>query len=233
MKLILIYCAGNNKHLAEIAINAGFKFGVRPPCSIFYPIYFADQDWKKPNRSVYMRTIEKHKPEIATVLDWEREDQFAEVMDWAEEITQYVNKVIIIPKVIGEVNRVPYKINGKDVILGYSVKSRYGSTPNPYWEFTDRQIHLLGGSPYRQYEAYLCLRNFADVVSLDCNYHQMKAMRFCEHWEYPNQWIPDGGKTEKEAHFAAFETSCKNIIKFWNILYNLLPYSMRISSSFS
>lgn len=205
----LIYCAGNNKRLAKIAIDVGFKFGARLPCSAQFPVYFADQDWKKPNRKSYMKAVAKHKPYMATVLDWEREDQFKEVMDWAEEIAQIVEKVLIIPKVLGSIERIPEQVSGKDIVIAYSVPTKYGGTPIPFLEFSGRQIHLLGGSPYKQIITYEYMSQIADVISIDGNYYQMKAMRFCEHWEYPNKWIPDGGKNLIDAPYKAFEQSCK------------------------
>jgi hypothetical protein len=97
----LIYCAGGNRRFAQIAIDAGYKFGSQLPNTIYHPIYFADQDWKRPNRATYMAMLAQHRPTMATVLDWERDEQLPEVLDWAEEAAQYVAQVLIIPKVIG------------------------------------------------------------------------------------------------------------------------------------
>ena len=77
----LIYCAGGNKRMAQIAIDAGFEYGARLPArGLHHPIRFADQDWKNPDRVRYMAELEKHKPAMATVLDWEQEGQLGEVL---------------------------------------------------------------------------------------------------------------------------------------------------------
>lgn len=69
----------------------------------------------------------------------------------------------------------------------------------------------IGGRPEKQIE----LSQYLSVVSVDGNYHGMKARRFCEHWEWPGRWIPDGGMTPDGAHYAAFERSCANIVAAW------------------
>ena len=124
----LIYCADGNPRFAKIAIDAGFFYGARLPGSVKYPIHFADQDWKNPDRARYMVELEKHRPVMATVLDWEQEEQLGEVLSWAEEAAQYVERVLLIPKVIGGIERLPRKIGGADVVLAYSVPTRYGGT---------------------------------------------------------------------------------------------------------
>ena len=71
----LIYCAGGNPRLAQIAVEHGFEYGARLPDSTYYPMYFADQDWKNPDREKYMKALSEHKPYMATVLDLEQHEQ--------------------------------------------------------------------------------------------------------------------------------------------------------------
>ena len=82
----LIFCGGSNKTFAEIATSKGFMYGSQLPRTIYKPLFFADQDWKNPNREAYMKAVKKHNPYMATVIDWEFEYQRDEVMDWAHEI---------------------------------------------------------------------------------------------------------------------------------------------------
>jgi hypothetical protein len=42
----IIFCAGGNRRFAEIAKNAGFLLGAQLPDTIYFPIQFADQNWK-------------------------------------------------------------------------------------------------------------------------------------------------------------------------------------------
>ena len=74
----LIYCAAGNRRFAEIATSHGFRYGAQLPGTVYTdvaPLYFADQDWKEPNRDKYMSALAQHRPHMATVLDWEREEQ--------------------------------------------------------------------------------------------------------------------------------------------------------------
>ena len=209
----LIYCADGNPRLAQIAIDAGFEYGARLPGSVSFPIHFADQNWKSPDRERYMAALAEHRPTMATVLDWEREDQRTEVLDWAEEAAQYVEQVLIIPKVIGGITTLPRRIGGADVVLAYSVPTRYGGTFVPVWEFAGWPVHLLGGSPHAQMKT----AHYLDVVATDGNYANLKATKFCEYWR-TGRWFPIRPKQE-DAPYEAFRRSCENIMAAWRMLY--------------
>jgi hypothetical protein len=175
----LIYCGGNNKRFAQIALDAGYEYGARLPGVINYRLYFADQDWKRPNRAAYMRSLAVHRPVMATVLDWERSEQLGEVLDWGEEASRFVDQIVIIPKVINEVWRLPRYIGGKRVVLAYSVPTAYGGTQVPSWDFAGWPVHILGGTPHKQMEVYRYLRHTCEIVSVDGNSPQKLAMLTC------------------------------------------------------
>ena len=209
----LIYCAGGNKRFAEIAINAGFKYGSQLPFTVHFPPFFVDQDWKKPNRAGYFSHMAKHKPKMATVLDWEKFTQLPEILEWAEEAAQYVEVVVIIPKVQGGINLIPHVIGGKKVRLGYSVPSSYGGTPLSYSDFVGHEVHLLGGSPEKQ----LRLTKYLNVKSVDCNYHLSIATKFNKFWS-GGKWVKIqsvSGFVSVDAPYHAFELSCKNMVTAW------------------
>lgn len=233
MAIDLIYCADGNRRFAEIAVNAGYKYGARlPPAGLPFAPYFADQDWKNPDRERYTAELEKHRPYMATVLDWERGDQLQEVLDWAEDAARYVEVVLVIPKVINGVARLPRRIGGKPVRLAYSVPTRYGGTEVPIWEFYGWPIHLLGGSPQEQMK----LTRYLNVVSADGNYAMSMASRYNQFWRpgdaryAKNRWWPalreaDGqrwgnGTSAAGAPYEAFRRSCKNILAFWRSEFN-------------
>jgi hypothetical protein len=174
-----------------------------------------------------MAELAAHNPYQATVLDLETDDQFNEVMEWAEEAIEHIERVVIIPKVIGIIPRIPRRIGGADVILGYSVPTRYAGTPVPLWEFGRRPVHLLGGSPKKQ--MYLC--HYLNVVSVDGNYAQKMATRYCQFWVpgtayyARNRWWPtlreanDGELWDgDDAPYEAFKRSCQNMMKAWRNL---------------
>lgn len=199
------------------------------PGTVYYPPYFVDQDWKKPDRARYMAAIQKHRPTMATVLDWERDEQFDEVIEWAEEAAPYVKQVVIIPKVMGQIGRVPERIGGADVVLGYSVPTRYGGTELPPWEFGRRPVHLLGGSPHRQ----IHLAHYMNVVSADGNYTAKMAnagqfwvngtAHYAINRHFPTLPEADGakwgnGSDTADAPYEAFRRSCANVVAAWQEL---------------
>jgi len=210
---ILIYCAGKNSVFDAIALEAGFKLGIQLPNKVDKPILFADQNWKTPNRSGYMAMLAEHKPEIATVLDWERRDQLPEVMNWADEISQYVKHIVIIPKVIGGIERLPRTIGKSDIWLGYSVPTKFGGTPVPAWEFKGWPVHLLGGSPHKQ----MMIADYLDVQSADGNMSNRMA-QMCRYWRKERgdkgHWWKLGD-WPNNANQEAFRRSCHNIVQAW------------------
>ena len=143
----LIWCADGNKSHSDLAVASGWFYGARLPAKGLadHPLHFADQNWKEPDRAAYMKAIAQHRPIMATVLDWEREEQWPEVLDWAEEAAQHVvESILIIPKVPGMLGQIPRTIGGKPVRLAYSVPTTYGGSPVPLWEFAGWSVHLLG-----------------------------------------------------------------------------------------
>ncbi len=209
----------------EIAVAHGFLPGARLPDTVYVrPLHFADQEWKQPNRSAYMTALAAERPALATVLDWEKEAQLPEVLDWAEEAAQYVREaVIIIPKIAAGIARLPRRIVGKEVRLGYSVPTRFGGTFVPAWEFSGWPIHLLGGQPHSQ----MRLARYIDVRSVDGNYAQKMALRYCQFWvpgdaryAAKGRWWPtlretDGMSWGTDAPYEAFRRSCQNIVEAW------------------
>lgn len=214
----LIYCAGKNERFERIALEAGFELGAQLPNTVYHPIYFADQDWRSPDRAAYMAALAEHRPAMATVLDWERPEQLDEVLAWAEDAAQFVDRVLIIPKVIGGIARLPRQIGGAGVVLAYSVPTKFSGTQVPAWEFYGWPVHLLGGSPHRQME----IARYLDVRSVDGNMANKMAQR-CWFWRRQKgekgHWINmyevgDGGWGQ-DANYEAFRRSCKNIYAAW------------------
>lgn len=207
----LIYCARPNRKYAEIAVKHGFFYGATLPAKIYHPPYMADQNWRDPNKEAYMNALDEHRPTIATVLDWERPEQFNTVMDWAEEASQYCENIIVIPKIANLINKIPKQINGKEIILGYSANTCYAGTPTPLWQFAGYPIHILGGSPRIQQQVYLYLSVNSTVVSTDSNCIN-KAASYGKYWK--GKWKHSRDR-KKDMIYRVFETSCINIIREW------------------
>lgn len=230
----LIYCAAGNERMAQIAIDAGFRYGAQLPDTVYHAVHFADQDWKNPVKARYILALAQHRPALATVLDWEREEQLPEVLEWAEEVAPLVGEaVIVIPKVFGGIARLPRTIGGRQIRLGYSVPTRHGGTAVPLSEFVGWPVHLLGGQPHKQ----MSVTKYLTVVSADGNYAQKMATKYCQFWAPGNaryarnrywptlreanggvKWLDDTELEEGEqadAPYEAFARSCDNIMAAW------------------
>lgn len=221
----LIYCANGNARFAQIAIEAGFSYGAQLPGTVHFRPEFADQNWKQPNREAYMNSLAQHRPRMASVLDWERDEQLPEVVAWAEDAAQWVEVVMIIPKVMGGISRLPRAIGGKPVRLGFSVPTKHGGTSLPAWEFAGWPVHLLGGSP----QAQMNLTPYFRVVSTDGNMAHKMATQFCAFWDgakttsrgywpslkdFDGRFWGDGGD-RADAPYEAFARSCRAIMEAW------------------
>lgn len=213
----LIFCGGGNKRYAEIAIDNGYRYGARLPGTTYADIYFADQNWKKPNRKAYMAALKRLRPYMATVIDWEREEQYPEVIDWAAEAAQFVQVIVIIPKVHNAIYSLPRSVGAASVRLGYSVPTKHGGTDVFLSEYLGWDIHLLGGSPGKQ----MLLSRYLNVKSADGNMAMKMANTRGLYWKPgksfgANSWTPlrEKGKPV-DANYRAFELSCKNIHQAW------------------
>ena len=221
----LIYCAAKNKQYAALAIARGFTYGARLPASVYFAPAFVDQEWRNLDRAAYMKAIQQYRPRLATVLDWEREEQLPDVLAWADEAARYVSEaVIIIPKVIGGIPRLPRTIRGKQVRLGYSVPTSYAGTGVPKREFRGWPLHLLGGSPQKQYR--LAHERGWDVVSADGNYIQKQAgsaaffhngiCRNAKNKYFPRLKEVRLGDINQNVPYICFDLSLINIRAMWD-----------------
>lgn len=218
----LVYCAGGNARYAAVAIAAGFRYGVQLPKHTPYAaLWFADQNWRRPDRARYMAALAQYRPVMASVLDLERHDQIDEVLSWSEEAAQYCERVMIIPKAHGIIRRLPRRVGTADVILGYSVPTRHGGTAVWPEEFAGWPIHLLGGSPHMQMRLTARLRG---VVSADGNMSNKMshAGRFWSaekgpkgHWRNLREI---GVDLPTDNNLEAFRRSCENIMTAWRNL---------------
>lgn len=209
----LYYCAGGGRQFAQIAIESGLLYGARLPGCVQFPIQFADQDWKKPNKGAYMKALERYRPTLATVLDWEQSEQQREVFDWAESASAFVDTLIIIPKWYGAVVRIPEAINGTPIRIGVPCGPHQSTGALPL-EIGNRPVHLLGGQPHRQMD----LARYLNVVSVDCSTTAYMARLKCAFWEN-RRWIQlqsIGMGTVSGAPYEAFKRSCSNVIDAWN-----------------
>jgi hypothetical protein len=218
LSIDLIYCAGGNKKLVEIAYEAGFKLGVRSDKYHYpYPLTLVDVDYKSPDFEMHLRRVDKERPKYATVPDLS--DKLVSEVDIARAIAQYERLkdycqiVLIVPKLSGQIDLLPF-----EMAIGFSVPTRYGGAQYPLWELIGRRVHLLGGSPHGQMKYYQHVQAIAQVTSADGNMYQKMAIEKCKFWQAGGrnggQWLewPVKGKDQ---YFEAFDLSCRNIKKMW------------------
>jgi len=210
----LIYCADGNPRFAAAAVAAGWRYGARLPAKVYQSVHFADQDWRRPDRDGYMRALRAHRPAVATVLDWERAEQFGEVMSWAAEASRHVARVVVVAKVSGLCSLIPRAVGGAEVLIGYSVPTAYGGSEICLWEIGRRPVHLLGGSPQKQ----LSLARYLNVVSVDGNMAHQQAHR-CRYWSRKKgphgHWRQLGGAPAPGDNLRCFARSLENIATAW------------------
>lgn len=164
----------NGDGCIEIALRAGLDYGIRSG-SRAYPLkepVFVDNKWENYDHEFHMKVVAQHRPKYCTVMDLLTKEHceqlgieyydFDTIMRFAEEASIHAENVIVIPK-YDCIADIP-----KEYMLGYSIPSSYGGTPLPFDKFLGHRIHLLGGSPKKQWEFYTQAPDW--VVSVDTNY---------------------------------------------------------------
>jgi len=207
----LIYCDGKSRWRNTIAAQQQYLAGTRHGDTVYrQPLYFIDQNWKKPNFISYAKFIEKYKPTMASVIDITDNATLLESLAWAEAIAPFVDYIILIPKISVYI---PAQLYGKEVVLGYSVPTKYGGTYIDDKYFDKHKVHLLGGSPHVQ----LGYRGRFNIFSVDVNYHGMMATKFRHYWTNGSRkWIK--GDTAEQC----FTQSSINIRNEWYGISNTL-----------
>lgn len=163
-----------------LAVQAGFKYGVQSTKSICpmcgemagHELVFVDNDYFNYNHNKHRDYVARFNPKYCTVMDVMTAQQcekdnieykpLEQILEWAEELDEYAENVIVIPK-YDCLDDIPDKF-----MLGYSVPTSHGGTPLPPEMFRGRRVHLLGGSWKAQLAHMAVIGD--DVVSLDNNY---------------------------------------------------------------
>jgi len=216
----LIYCAGGNKKLSQIASEEGWMLGFRSDQSLGdFLARFIDVDYKKPDFEKHLAVVARHRPTYATVPDLSEkkvsEQDVARALEQAEQLQHHCEIVLIVPKLSGHIDMLP-----SHVAIGYSVPSQYGGASYPLWELAGRRVHLLGGSPKKQMQVFLHLSAIATVISADGNYAQKMAVQYGEWWN-GKRWIEHPGvKTgDKGLYLECWRWSCQHIRKQWQRIF--------------
>jgi hypothetical protein len=101
-----------------------------------------------------------------------------------------------VPHSPGEISEVP-----EWGVVGYSTPTGYEGTDAPIWEYTGRDVHILGGTMPQIKTVVDHLRN--DIVSLDTNTMHRDATQFGEYWsktQPQRKKVARVGNTVREAY---------------------------------
>ncbi len=180
----LIFSLTPTEPLTFTAVASGWMIGCISTCSSLhdeekmknwtwkYKVNFIDNEFKSYDHAKHLNAVRLNKPKYCTVMDVMTKAQcdglgikhhsLSQILEWAEELNEYAENVIVIPK-HDIIDKIPEKF-----MCGYSVPSSYGATPLPSEAFKGRRVHLLGGS-WKSQMRYLDLLP-DEVVSLDNNH---------------------------------------------------------------
>jgi hypothetical protein len=218
----LIWCQSGNPASARLAVAAGWWYGFRSDgnhyASELGPVAILDSHWEE-DRIDWPRHLDQaaqHRPWLATVPDVLALGELDRALLRGEEIAPHCDRVLVVPKAEGIIERLPRALGGKPVVLGYSVPTSYGGTELGLWSFQGWPVHLLGGNARTQ--ADLC--RYLRVVSADGNLAWRLARRGIVVNERgvagPTLRQMDGQSwPARGAHLEALRRSLANLRTFW------------------
>lgn len=174
---------------------------------------FIDIHWEDPNRDKLLSKTREHTPEYVVAGDYDGEN-YKTINEFANQLRQHTDNVIIVPHEPGEISNVP-----EWAIVGYSTPTEYAGTDAPIWEYRGRDVHILGGTMPQIQTVVNHLRD--SIVSVDTNTHHRDATRFGEYWSQSGRQRKKTAGIENDIR-EAYENSILNMtyaFEQWNI-YN-------------
>jgi hypothetical protein len=144
----------HSKHVGHIAQRFGWLPGARytnlRDVRSFDRLGFLDIDWTRYNFDRHLAAAKSTRPLITVARDVERKRDLSSILDQADKLAEYAERVIIVPKDPKLVREMNYVIP-KKFILGFSVPSKYGETkisPSAFRRPAERvnEFETTGGS---------------------------------------------------------------------------------------
>lgn len=130
------------------------------------PVFMLDNDFRDPNLERYLEVLEKHEPTVGVIGDAFDADDACRLTEAAQEVQGVREEFepIIVPKCKEALEIIP-----EDIILGYPVgySDIHATDFSRPVDWADRRVHILGGSPPKQWKAIRDLVPGDDPTRID------------------------------------------------------------------
>lgn len=182
----MIFTANGSARASEIVYRAGAMVGMeslnrRPPEHI--PVDFVDWPFSKLDQydgdvgelfDVHARVVADENPKYAVAPDIDGTVGVEDALNYAEELMDLAEIVIVVPKTVRPSEVPPW------YRVGIPCQQRYGPCPWKWTEYAEcSSVHLLGGSPLKHREI---MKYVSVVESVDTSVPVTSA-RFGSVWD--------------------------------------------------
>lgn len=169
-KYLFIACQGSSRVNEQISNELSVTYGTRHTERPHKQPFFVDIHWENYDWLDYLIKIRTWKPVFALVPDFtdisQRGFMYQAIRDLRDAGVLHIG---VCPKFDGAVQYIPSWCR-----ICVSIPSSYaGFLPDPE-ELKGRKIHLLGGSPIKQFK-YMLQNPYLNIVSMDANAHAKVA----------------------------------------------------------
>jgi len=164
---------------------------------------FVDFPFTDPNAGFeeHLEVVKEHEPQLTTAPDVEKGRTLSEVVDMADELAEYADNVIVVPK-----DCHPSDVPDRHRV-GLTVGSFGSMAPWGLWQYRDAgPVHILGGTPNQQLAVG---RHGVDVASMD----SFTLGQRCQFgmWDDGAVDAPD-----EMDYYDRLEASLNNYVRTWN-----------------
>ena len=217
-------------HRAPFALDAyrlGFLPGFREDCgyqqtqyqNLNIPVGMLDNDFRNPDLDRYVARFFEYEPKVGVIGDVYEGDDVDKYVATAREIqASYPDaELVIVPKCREVIDTIP-----NDLVLGYSrgYADRLAHEFSEPADWRGRRIHILGGSPPKQWDVIEQLTRPtltddppADIVGLDWN-GLHRGAQFGEFWT-ADGWDDSGRDADHVTVRKTVRHSLSRLKSFW------------------
>lgn len=169
-RVLFISCKGGSRVNEQICREVYATYGTRHDHRPYIQPYFVDINWEKYDWLEYLIKVRSWKPVFAMVPDFtdisHRSFLYQAIRDLRDAGVLHIG---VCPKFDGAIQYIPSWCR-----VCVSIPTRYAGFLPDSEELKGRKIHLLGGSPAKQF-LYLTQNPDLNVVSVDANAHTKAA----------------------------------------------------------